>query len=155
MGVLSIALAIVSIESWFEGFTGIVGDLYSILGMALVILLVCTIPMNGERWSMMLAVNSHVLLISGLLISGLSMLIPIFLIILSTTVWVTGILQLRKSMRAWGLMDLFAAILFSIVFYGGVIFQPQILLIRLSVVALELGIVSWLGLRNEESMVNG
>jgi len=155
MGVLSIALAIVSIESWFEGFTGIVGDLYSILGMALVILLVCTIPMNGERWSMMLAVNSHVLLISGLLISGLSMLIPIFLIILSTTVWVTGILQLRKSMRAWGLVDLFAAILFSIVFYGGVIFQPQILLIGLSVVALELGIVSWLGLRNEESMVNG
>ena len=111
--------------------------------------------MNGERWSMMLAVNSHVLLISGLLISGLSMLIPIFLIILSTTVWVTGILQLRKSMRAWGLVDLIAAILFSIVFYGGVIFLPQILLIGLSVVALELGIVSWLGLRNEEPMVNG
>ena len=83
------------------------------------ILLVCTIPMNGERWSMMLAVNSHVLLISGLLISGLSMLIPIFLIILSTTVWVTGILQLRKSMRAWGLVDLLCAVLFSIVFYGG------------------------------------
>ena len=113
MGVLSIALAIVSIESWFEGFTGIVGDLYSILGLALVILLVCTIPMNGERWSMMLAVNSHVLLISGLLISGLSMLIPIFLIILSTTVWVTGILQLRKSMRAWGLVDLFVMQFYS------------------------------------------
>ena len=47
MGVLSIALAIVSIENWFEGFTGIVGDLYSIIGMTLVILLICTIPMNG------------------------------------------------------------------------------------------------------------
>tara|TARA_Y100000768_G_scaffold252279_1_gene191676 strand:- start:264 stop:2354 length:2091 start_codon:yes stop_codon:yes gene_type:complete len=155
MGVLSIALAVVSIESWFEGFSGIVGDLYSILGMTLLILLACTIPMKGERWSMMLAVNSHVLLILGLLISGLSVLIPIFLIILSTTVWVTGILQLRKSMRAWGLVDLVAAILFSIVFYGGVIFQPQIFLIGLSIVALELGIVSWLGLRNEDSMVNG
>ncbi len=154
MGILSVALAIVSIESWFEGFTGIVGDLYSILGVALVILLVCTIPMNGERWSMMLAVNSHVLLILGLIISGSSALIPIFLMILSTSVWVTGILQLRKSMRAWGLADLSAAILFSIVFYGGVIFQAQILLIGLSVIALELGIVSWLGLRNEESMVN-
>ena len=76
-----------------------------------------------------------------------------FLVILSTTVWVTGILQLRKSLRAWGLADLVMAILFSVVFYGGVIFQPQILLVGLSIIAIELGIVSWLGLKNEENMV--
>ena len=65
----------------------------------------------------------------------------------------TGILQLRKSLRAWGLADLVMAILFSVVFYGGVIFQPQILLVGLSIIAIELGVVSWLGLKNEENMV--
>ena len=76
-----------------------------------------------------------------------------FLVVLSTTVWVTGIVQLRKSLRAWGLADLVMAILFSVVFYGGVIFQPQILLVGLSIIAIELGIISWLGLKNEENMV--
>lgn len=153
MGILCIALAILSIESWFDGFSGIVGGLYGSLGIVLLILLVCTIPMKGERWSVMLAINAHVLLILGLIASGLSLLIPMFLVILSTTVWVTGILQLRKSLRAWGLADLVMAILFSVVFYGGVIFQPQILLVGLSIIAIELGIVSWLGLKNEENMV--
>ena len=87
--------------------------------------------------------------------SGLSLLIPIFLVILSTSVWVTGILQLRKSLRAWGLADLAMAILFSVVFYGEIIFQPQTLLLGLSIIALELGIISWLGLRNEDNMVKG
>ena len=153
MGILCIALAILSIESWFDGFSGIVGGLYGSLGIVLLILLVCTIPMKGERWSVMLAINAHVLLILGLIASGLSLLIPMFLVILSTTVWVTGIVQLRKSLRAWGLADLVMAILFSVVFYGGVIFQPQILLVGLSIIAIELGIVSWLGLKNEENMV--
>ena len=101
----------------------------------------------------MLAINAHVLLILGLIASGLSLLIPMFLVVLSTTVWVTGIVQLRKSLRAWGLADLVMAILFSVVFYGGVIFQPQILLVGLSIIAIELGIISWLGLKNEENMV--
>ena len=155
MGILSIALAILSIESWFDGFSGIVGDLYGSLGIVLLILLVCTIPMKGERWSVMLAINAHLLLILGLIMSGLSLLIPIFLVILSTSVWVTGILQLRKSLRAWGLADLAMAILFSVVFYGEIIFQPQTLLLGLSIIALELGIISWLGLRNEDNMVKG
>jgi len=153
MGILCIALAILSIESWFDGFSGIVGGLYSSLGIVLLVLLVCTIPMKGERWSVMLAINAHVLLILGLIASGLSLLIPMFLVVLSTTVWVTGIVQLRKSLRAWGLADLVMAILFSVVFYGGVIFQPQILLVGLSIIAIELGIISWLGLKNEENMV--
>ena len=153
MGILCIALAILSIESWFDGFSGIVGGLYGSLGVVLLVLLVCTIPMKGERWSVMLAINAHVLLILGLIASGLSLLIPMFLVVLSTTVWVTGIVQLRKSLRAWGLADLVMAILFSVVFYGGVIFQPQILLVGLSIIAIELGVVSWLGLKNEENMV--
>ena len=153
MGILCIALAILSIESWFDGFSGIVGGLYGSLGVVLLVLLVCTIPMKGERWSVMLAINAHVLLILGLIASGLSLLIPMFLVVLSTTVWVTGIVQLRKSLRAWGLADLVMAILFSVVFYGGVIFQPQILLVGLSIIAIELGIISWLGLKNEENMV--
>jgi hypothetical protein len=153
LGVLSIAMTVLSVESWVEYSSGMVGGLYVSLGIVLLILLICTIPMKGERWSVMLAVNAHIILIIGLISSGLSVLIPVFLVILSTIVWVTGILQLRKSLRAWGLADLVMAILCSVVFYGGVVFQSQSLLIGLSIVAVELGIISWLGLRNEDELV--
>ncbi len=155
LGVLSIAMTVLSVESWAEYSSGMVGGLYVSLGIVLLILLICTIPMKGERWSVMLAVNAHIILIIGLFSSGLSVLIPVFLVILSTIVWVTGILQLRKSLRAWGLADLVMAILCSVVFYGGIVFQPQSLLIGLSIVAVELGIISWLGLRNEDELVKG
>ena len=154
MGVLSIALAIVSIESWFEGFTGIVGEsvqhprngLGDITGMHY--------SNERERWSMMLAVNSHVLLISGLLISGLSMLIPIFLDNTVNNCVGDRYSSIEEINEGLGLVDLFCNFILNS-FLWRVIFQPQILLIGLSVVALELGIVSWLGLRNEDSMVNG
>ena len=103
---------------------------------------------------MTLAFNAHLLLIVGALSGGLSGLIPVILILLSTTVWATGILQLRKTLRTWGLVDLIIALLFSVTFYGGILFQPQILLFGLSVVAIELGLISWLGLRNEDELVN-
>ena len=71
---------------------------------------------------------------------------------LSTTVWVVGILQLRRTLRVWGLVDLVVAILCALIFVPG-IFEPTTMLIALMVVAAELGVVSWLGLRNEAQMV--
>ena len=81
-----------------------------------------------------------------------SVLLPVLLIALSTTVWVVGILQLRRTLRVWGLVDLVMAILSALIFVPD-IFGPTTMLIALMVVAAELGVVSWLGLRNEAQMV--
>ena len=112
-----------------------------------------TVPLKGEKWSMMLAVNSHLLIIIvAIAHHATSVLLPVLLIALSTTVWVVGILQLRRTLRVWGLFDLVVAILSALIFVPG-IFESTTMLIALMVVAAELGVVSWLGLRNEAQMV--
>jgi len=77
---------------------------------------------------------------------------PTLLIMLSTTAWVVGILQLRRVLRIWGLIDLILAVLVTLIFVQGIA-QPVTLLIGLMVVAAELGVVSWLGQRNEEALL--
>jgi len=77
---------------------------------------------------------------------------PTLLIMLSTTAWVVGILQLRRVLRIWGLIDLILAVLVALIFVQGIT-QPVTLLIALMVVAAELGVVSWLGQRNEEALL--
>ena len=71
---------------------------------------------------------------------------------LSTTVWIVGILQLRRGLRICGLVDLILAVLVALIFVQGIT-QPVTLLIALMVVAAELGVVSWLGQRNEEALL--
>jgi len=77
--------------------------------------------------------------------------LPLLLILMSTTVWVVGILQLRKSLRVWGLSDLVAAILCSFVFASKGIGQYD-LLIWMAALALELGVIAWLGLSNRDEL---
>ncbi len=112
-----------------------------------------TVPLKGEKWTMMLAVNSHMLLVLfGLAGYATSIVFPTLLIMLSTTAWVVGILQLRRVLRIWGLIDLILAVLVALIFVQGIT-QPVTLLIALMVVAAELGVVSWLGQRNEEALL--
>ena len=102
---------------------------------------------------MMLAVNSHMLLIMiGLAGYVTSIVLPTLLIVLSTTVWVIGIMQLRRTLRIWGLADLILAVLVALIFVQGIT-EPVTLLIALMVLAGELGLVSWLGQRNEKSLL--
>ena len=102
---------------------------------------------------MMLAVNSHMLLIMiGIGGYATSIVLPALLIVLSTTVWVIGILLLRRVLRIWGLADLILAILVALIFVQGIT-APVTLLTALIVVAIELGVVSWLGQRNEEALL--
>jgi hypothetical protein len=80
--------------------------------------------------------------------------LPILLILMSTTVWVVGILQLRKTLRVWGLADLIAALLCSFVFASKGVDQYDILL-GMTALAVELGIIAWLGLSNQDEMRRG
>jgi len=77
--------------------------------------------------------------------------LSILLILMSTTVWVVGILQLRKALRVWGLADLIAALLCSFVFASKGVDQYDILL-GMTALALELGIIAWLGLSKQDEL---
>jgi len=146
-------MALFAIGNWYEPVLDVFPEVTMGTGLLLLALLALTVPLKGDSWSMMLAVDSHLLvIIVAIAHHATSVLLPVLLIALSTTVWVVGILQLRRTLRAWGLVDLVAAILSALIFVPG-IFQPTTLLIALMVVAAELGVVSWLGLRNEAQMV--
>ena len=146
-------MALFAIGSWYEPVLDVFPETTMGIGLLLLALLALSVPLKGDSWSMMLAVDSHLLvIIVAIAHHATSVLLPVLLIALSTTVWVVGILQLRRTLRVWGLVDLVVAILSALIFVPG-IFQPTTLLIALMVVAAELGVVSWLGLRNEAQMV--
>ena len=152
MAILVMAMSLVSVGNWVDGISGVVGEVYIAMGMILLAMLASTLLIGGDRWSGMLSTHAHILLIIGPIYSGMAFIIPILLILLSTSVWVVGILQLRKSLRAIGLFDLIIAIICSVAFYGSILFQPHVFLLGLTIIAIELGIISWLGLRNEDSL---
>ena len=146
-------LALFAIGNWYEPVSEVIPEVTMGTGLVLLALLGLTVPLRGESWSMMLAVNSHLLIIViSIAHYTTSVLLPVLLVALSTTIWVVGILQLRRTLRVWGLVDLVVAILSALIFVPG-IFQPATMLVALMVVAAELGVVSWLGLRNEAQMV--
>ena len=146
-------LALFAIGNWYEPVSEMIPEVTMGAGLVLLVLLGLTVPLRGESWSMMLAVNSHLLIIViAIAHHATSVLLPVLLVALSTTIWVVGILQLRRTLRVWGLVDLVVAILSALIFVPG-IFQPATMLVALMVVAAELGVVSWLGLRNEAQMV--
>ncbi|HJM24135.1 MAG TPA: hypothetical protein QF821_00615, partial [Candidatus Thalassarchaeaceae archaeon] len=77
--------------------------------------------------------------------------LPLLLILMSTTVWVIGILQLRKALRVWGLADLIAALLCFFIIASKGVNQYDILL-GMTALAVELGVIAWLGLSNRDEL---
>ena len=128
---------------------------FNAIGLSLIVLCSLTVPMKKENWTTVLAIDAHLMTYTGLLITGIftTIYLPIILIILSTTIWVIGILQLRRLLRIWGLFDLIIAIIASLLVLGSTMVQPSILLISLIVLAAELALVTWLSLSNEEELI--
>jgi hypothetical protein len=98
--------------------------------------------------------NAHILIILGLFWTGYynQIYFSILMVLLSTTVWLIGILQLRRILRIVGLFDLILAVLFSMIFVNSIL-NPINLLIILTLLAIELGIVAWLGISNEKELL--
>jgi len=146
-------LTLISTGVWFEAASKELPEIIMATGLVLLALCAMTVPLKGEKWTMMLAVNSHMLLILiGLAGYVTSIVLPLLLILLSTTVWVVGILQLRRTLRLWGLVDLILAVLVALIFVQGIT-EPVTLLLALLILATELGLVSWLGQRNEAALL--
>ena len=148
-----IVLVMISTSNWDVWFDPPIGASSVTLGAIAMLLCILTVPTKKGEWSAMLASNGHLLIVVGLLGGGVAGLLPAALILMSTTVWVVGILQLRRGLRIWGLADLVLAILTALVFFGGVLTNPVFLLGGLIIIAIELGIVSWLGITYEKELV--
>jgi hypothetical protein len=125
-----------------------------IIGIILLIALSVTSKFGKERWSMVLVIDSHILIIGGLITTGYinEIYFSLLMISVSTIVWIIGIIQVRKILRIWGLIDLILALLFSLIFVNE-IFDQNNILILLSLIAIELGIIGWLGISNEKELL--
>ncbi len=154
IGFLSIILAIYAFGAWSDDILKIAPDLTLILGLILLAALSMTSKFRKERWSMVLAIDSHILIIIGLMTTGLfnEIYFTIIMILVSTTIWIVGIIQVRKILRIWGLIDLILVILFSLILVTEILDQINIL-ICLTMVAIELGVIGWLGISNEKELL--
>jgi hypothetical protein len=148
-------ISLIAISSWYEGLGEYIPNLTLWLGILIMISCALTIPYKGGDWTMVLAIDAHLLIFIGILSTGqlISIIMPLILIAMSTTIWIIGILEFRKIFRIWGLVDLLIAILASLLFLGSTILEPTTLLIALILLASELGLVSWLGLANEKELI--
>ena len=151
----AIIFPIISISNMIPSIDGFGDNITLIIGLLSLLLCALTVPMKKEIWTMVLAIDAHLMLYTGILWTGLftTIYLPIILISISTVVWVVGILQLRRVLRVWGLFDLLIAIIASLLILGSTMLNPSILLISLIVLAAELGFVTWLSLSNEEELI--
>ena len=150
--VLSTVIAVRSLASWFDGLAEFIPHLMIILGLITLACLVLSVPMRKPGWSATWSWDAHILLPLGvLLLTGVSALLVISLLTLSLTIWVTGILQLRRSLRIWGAADLVFALVAAALASQGVINTNSLLLMGIAL-GLELGIIAWLGQKHEGQM---
>jgi hypothetical protein len=151
----AIIFSMISFSNWINQIVGTIDELTFGIGGMLLILCILTVPYNKENWTMTLATDAHLMLYAALLVTGTytTIYLPIILVSLSTSIWVIGILQLRRILRIWGLFDLIIAIIASLLLLGSQMLEPTVLLISLIVLATELGLVAWLGLSNEDEIV--
>ena len=154
MGILSIILAMYAFGAWSNIILQNVPYLTLILGTILLIALSMTSKFGKERWSMVLTIDSHILIIGGLITTGYftEIYFTVLMVLVSTITWIIGIIQLRKILRIWGLIDLILAMLFSLIFVKEIFDQINIL-IALTLIAIELGIIGWLGISNEKELI--
>ncbi|GIQ99258.1 MAG: hypothetical protein CM15mP6_2750 [Methanobacteriota archaeon] len=147
-------LAIFALSRWNESLLDWFGEILLISGIVVMIGCAFTVVLRLPKWTFTLAANGHIFVISGAITVGMvgNFGLPVLMILMSTEIWIIGILQLRKGFRIWGLADLVAAIVCFLVFASGDIGQSEILL-GMTVLAVELGVVAWLGLVNQDELL--
>ena len=86
-----------------------------------------------------------------MLLHGISHFLVISILALSLVIWVTGILQLRRSLRIWGAADLIIALDTAALAAKGELNSTSLLLMGIAL-GVELGIIAWLGQKHEGQM---
>ena len=99
LAILGMVMSFISIAEWSSVVNQSLDILVMTIGVVLIICCALTVPLELERWTMTFAVDGHILVAFGAFLIGQnnSLWFPIMLILMSTTVWVVGILQLRRG----------------------------------------------------------
>ncbi len=123
-------------------------------GFVMLGLVAASVPMRNGHWTMMAAIDSHILIFAGLILVNMWIIYPIALFAISTTLWVVGIFHLRRVLRIWGFGDLILGIAASLLMLGAASSINAIgLFLLLTVVGAELALVTWLGQRHQEALL--
>ena len=154
ISILAIVMASRSIASMYHDLIPYVSYLMILLGAICLFNLAATVPMRKPAWSSVWSWDAHLLLPLGLLfVSGVSAYLVISVLSLSLVIWVTGILQLRRSLRVWGAADLIIALVIAALAAQGQINSTSLLLMGIAL-GVELGIIAWLGQKHEGQMAS-
>ena len=152
INILAIVLASRSIASMYHELIPFIPHVMIILGIISLANLAATVPMRKPSWSAIWSWDAHLLLPLGLLfLYGISPFLVVSLLALSLVIWVTGILQLRRSLRIWGAADLIIALVVAALAAKGTIDSSSLLLMGIAL-GVELGIIAWLGQKHEGQM---
>lgn len=152
INILAIVLASRSLASMYSDLIPYITYVMIILGVFTLLCLAATVPMRKPAWSTTWSWDAHLLLPLGLLVlTGVSSLLVVSILALSLAIWVTGILQLRRSLRIWGAADLILALVVAALAAQGEINSSSLLLMGIAL-GVQLGIIAWLGQKHEGQM---
>ncbi|HJO42346.1 MAG TPA: hypothetical protein QF508_02955 [Candidatus Thalassarchaeaceae archaeon] len=154
IAVAVLPIPLISLSNQFPTILEFLPGICYIIGVIMMIVIASSIPLKNGHWTMMAVINAHLMMGIGILTLNISLLIPITLFSLSTTLWVVGIMQLRKILRVLGLIDLVIGTGLTLLVLGGTAtLGPSALFLLLAVIGTELALVTWLGQRNQEAML--
>ena len=119
-------------------------------GVVMLVTQVYTIFAKMPKWTTAWLWNAHIILPAGVFaVAGWSPWLVVSVLALSLVTWVGGILQLRRGMRVMGALDLILALCLALLILQDQILEPEMLLLMLVALGIELGIVAWLGTRHD------
>jgi len=154
IAVLIAPITLISLSNSIPDLRNIIPEFSFLLGIIMMIVIGSSIPLRNGHWTMMAVIDSHILMIVGMLTIGEPMLIPVSFFALSTIIWVVGILQLRKILRILGLADLILGASLTLLIFGSSSNLGSMgLFALLAVVGIELAMITWLGQRNEAALL--
>ena len=154
ISILVAPIALISLSNLIPEIRDFIPEFCYLLGLVMIIVIGSSIPSKNGHWTMMAVIDSHILIIIAIITIGEPMLIPVSFFVLSTIIWIVGILQLRKILRIIGLIDLILGAGLTLLIFGSSSDLGGIgLFALLAVIGIELALITWLSQRNENALL--
>ena len=150
LSIYAILGGIFAMHAWdiIPDFSTFLGWTLLVVGVTMLGSQVYTIFAGLPKWTSAWLWNAHILLPIGVFaVAGWSEWLVVCTLALSLATWVGGILQLRRGMRVFGALDLVLSFCIALLILQEGMLDPIMLLLMLGALAIELGIVAWLGAR--------
>lgn len=155
--VAAIPISWMAVAAWIPAIVDSVGWVTAGVGAFAIGAMAFTM-LKGERtpWTSAWAWDAQILLAGGIVVArgGIDAGLVLALLTTSLAIWVAGVLQARRSMRVWGAVNLAAAWLAGLLGVASGASLAEVL-VMLVATGLVLGIVTWLGQRDEAVLAEG